>query len=62
MMASQDSSKVQELLAKGLTSGSAASNPTERARKLKLRLIVASVVAFCTVLTLVGGVISLVSH
>ena len=62
MMASQDSSKVQELLARGLCTGSAASNPTERARKLKLRLIVASVVAFCTALTLVGGVISLVGH
>jgi len=62
MAASQDSSKLHGLLAKGLSPSVDTPNAGERSRKLKLRMLVASIVAVCTVLTLLGGVLSLVNH
>ena len=61
MAASQDSTKVQWLLAKGLAPTSDASGAGERSRKLKLRMLVASIVGFCFALTLLGAVLSLVN-
>lgn len=58
MTVSHHSSKAEWLLARDTASLS----PGERARKLKLRIIVASVVAVCTALTLIGGALSLMGH
>ena len=62
MAASQDSSKLHWLLEKGLSPSVDAPSSGERSRKLRLRILVASIVAVCTVLTLLGGVLSLVNH
>lgn len=62
MTASQDSSKVHWLLAKGLAPTSEATSAGDRSRKLKLRLLVAGIVGFCTALTLLGAVLSWVNH
>ncbi|HEY6728714.1 MAG TPA: hypothetical protein VI197_32105 [Polyangiaceae bacterium] len=62
MTASQDSSKVHWLLAKGLGPTGDTSSAVDRSRKLKLRLLVASIVGFCTALTLLGAVLSWVNH
>jgi len=61
MSASQDS-KLHWLLAKGLAPTTDADKASERSRKLKLRMVVASVVGFCMALTLLGAVLSLVNH
>jgi len=62
MAASQDSSKLHWLLAKGLSPSADAPSAGERSRKLKLRILVASIVAGCMLLTLLGAVLSLVNH
>lgn len=62
MTASQDSSKVHWLLAKGLAPTGDASSAGERSRKLKLRIVVASIVGFCAALSLIGAVMSWVNH
>lgn len=62
MTASQDSSKASWLLTKGLAPTSDASRAGQRSRKLKLRIVVASIVGFCAALSLLGAVMSWVNH
>lgn len=58
MTVSHHSSKADWLLARDANR----LTPDERARKLKLRIIVASIVAACAALTLIGGVLNLIGH
>lgn len=61
MTVSQLTSKVEWLLAKGLAPTGDSSRAGDRSRKLKLRLLVASIVGLCTLLTLLGVVLSWVN-